>query len=268
MLNEAAHLAIAAQEANIPIDFWVTGSAVPGLYNVGGDLSYFIQCIRAGDRTALLAYAHAGAATAYQALTGFGVGAISIAMVEGTALGGGFEAALAHEFVLAQKGAKLGFPEIAFNMYPGMGAYSLVARKAHSRLAEQLISTGETFSAEWHAEKGLVDHLFEPGNAYFDTREFIDRIRAKLNGIKGMLRARRRVLPVTEAELNDIAENWVDAAFQLGEKDLAYMEQLVALQDKRISKATTAPVLATKTAASETEAENKIIPESKTEIAC
>jgi len=47
--------------------------------------------------------------------------AMSIAMIEGTALGGGFEAALAHHFVLAQKGAEFGFPEIAFNLFPGMG---------------------------------------------------------------------------------------------------------------------------------------------------
>jgi DSF synthase len=42
-------------------------------------------------------------------------------MVEGSALGGGFEAALAHHFVLAQRDARLGFPEIAFNLFPGMG---------------------------------------------------------------------------------------------------------------------------------------------------
>lgn len=42
-------------------------------------------------------------------------------MVEGSALGGGFEAALAHHFVLSQRDARLGFPEIAFNLFPGMG---------------------------------------------------------------------------------------------------------------------------------------------------
>ncbi len=68
----------------------------------------------------------------------FDTGAVSIAMVEGSALGGGFEAALAHHFVLANN-ARMGFPEIAFNLFPGMGGYSLVARKAGMRLAEELI---------------------------------------------------------------------------------------------------------------------------------
>lgn len=233
LLKDISNLVRAAKESRIPIDFWVTGSTVPGLYNVGGDLSYFAQHIRVGDRGALMAYARSCIDAVYQAMTGFGVDAISIALVEGTALGGGFEAALAHEYVLAQKGTKLGFPEIAFNLYPGMGAYSLVARKAHMRLAEQLISTGESFSAEWHHDKGLVDLVFEPGDAYVATRTFIDGIRPKLNGIHAMLRARRRVLPITKSELLDITEDWADSAFRLEEKDLAYMERLVMLQNKR-----------------------------------
>lgn len=244
LLKDISNLVRAAKESRVPIDFWVTGSTVPGLYNVGGDLAYFAQHIRAGERGPLMAYARACIDAVYQAMTGFGVDAISIALVEGTALGGGFEAALAHEYVLAQKGAKLGFPEIAFNLYPGMGAYSLVARKAHMRLAEQLISSGEAFSAEWHHDKGLVDLVFEPGDAYIATRTFIDGIRPKLNGIHAMLRARRRVLPITKSELLDITEDWADSAFRLEEKDLAYMERLVMLQNKRGANATTgaAPV--------------------------
>ena len=57
-----------------------------------------------------MAYARSCIDGVYEIYTGFGTGAISIAMVEGSALGGGFEAALAHHYVLAQKGVKLGFP--------------------------------------------------------------------------------------------------------------------------------------------------------------
>ncbi len=233
LLKDIASLTRAAKASGLPIDFWVTGSTVPGLYNVGGDLAYFAAHIRAGDRAPLLGYARACVDAVYEAMNGFGVGAISIAMVEGTALGGGFEAALAHEYVIASRDAKMGFPEIAFNLYPGMGAYSLVARKAHMRLAEQLISSGEARSAEWHFEKGLVDRLFEPGEAYKATRTFIDSLRPKLNGIHAMLRARRRVLPITKTELLDITEDWAESAFKLEEKDIAYMERLVQLQNRK-----------------------------------
>lgn len=101
-------------------------------------------------------------------------------MIEGSALGGGFEAALAHHYVLAQRGTKLGFPEIAFNLFPGMGGYSLVTRKSNMRVAETLIGTGESRIAEWHAEQGL----FDQGNAMLATRTFIDVIRSMLNGTR------------------------------------------------------------------------------------
>lgn len=233
LLTDMMSIGRAARNSALPIDFWVTGSTMPGLYNVGGDLAHFAKHIRAGDRAQLMAYARECVDVVYEIMNGFGVGAITMAMVEGTALGGGFECALAHDYILAQKDAKLGFPEIAFNLYPGMGAYSHVARKAHMRLAEQLINTGKSHTAEWHHEKGLVDCLFERENAYQVTRTFIDGMRPRLNSIRAMLRTRRRVLPVTKAELLHITEDWADSAFQLQEKDLAYMERLVALQNKR-----------------------------------
>lgn len=236
LVSDIIHLARTARESGLPFDFWVTGSIVPEIFNVGGDLGFFVEAIRSGQRDPLMAYARSCIDGIYEILTGFGTGAISIAMVEGSALGGGFEAALAHHFVLAQKDAKLGFPEIAFNLFPGMGGYSLVARKAHMRLAEELISTGESHSADWYAERGLVDQTFDTNEAYLATRTFIDVMRPKLNGIRAMIRARQRALPLSRAELMDITEDWVRAAFTLEEKDLAYMERLVLLQDRRVSK--------------------------------
>lgn len=117
----------------------------------------------------------------------------------------------------------MGFPEIAFNLFPGMGGYSLVARKANMRLAEELIWGGESHTAEWFENRGLVDKLFQPGDAYVATRTFIDTIRPKLNGMRAMLRERQRVLQLTRSELMDITEDWVHSAFTIEERDHAYI---------------------------------------------
>lgn len=236
LVSDIIHLARTARESGLKFDFWVTGSQVPAIFNVGGDLSFFVDAIRKGERDKLMAYARSCIDGVWEIYNGFGTGAITIAMVEGSALGGGFEAALSHHYVLAQKGARLGFPEIAFNLFPGMGGYSLVARKSNMRVAETLISTGESYSAEWHQERSLVDGVFEPGEALLATRTFIDVMRPKLNGVRAMLRARQRVLPLSRAELMEITEDWVHSAFTLEEKDIAFMERLVVLQDRRVSK--------------------------------
>ncbi|CAB3726213.1 crotonase/enoyl-CoA hydratase family protein [Achromobacter piechaudii] len=233
LIDEIMTLARAAKDSGLPIDFWVTGSLVPQIYNVGGDLNFFAEAIRTGKREALRAYARACVDCVHAASRGFDTGAISLAMIEGTALGGGFEAALAHHFVLAQNNARMGFPEMAFNLFPGMGGYSLVARRSGMKLAEDLISTGESHTAEWFHGKGLVDALFEPGEAYRATRTFIDVMRPKLNGMRAMLRARQRVLNLSRSELMDITEDWVEAAFSIDPKDRAYMERLVLAQNRR-----------------------------------
>ncbi|WP_334161487.1 crotonase/enoyl-CoA hydratase family protein [Achromobacter insolitus] len=233
LIDEIMTLARAAKDSGLPIDFWVTGSLVPQIYNVGGDLNFFAEAIRTGKREALRAYARACVDCVHAATRGFDTGAISLAMIEGTALGGGFEAALAHHFVLAQNTARMGFPEMAFNLFPGMGGYSLVARRSGMKLAEELIGSGESHTAEWFHGRGLVDVLFEPGDAYKATRTFIDVMRPKLNGMRAMLRARHRVLSLSRSELMDITEDWVEAAFSIDPKDRAYMERLVIAQNRR-----------------------------------
>ena len=165
LIDEIMTLARAAKDSGLPIDFWVTGSLVPQIYNVGGDLNFFAEAIRTGRREALRAYARACVDCVHAATRGFDTGAISLAMIEGTALGGGFEAALAHHFVLAQNNARMGFPEMAFNLFPGMGGYSLVARRSGMKLAEELIGSGESHTAEWFHGRGLVDVLIPRGSA-------------------------------------------------------------------------------------------------------
>lgn len=232
LIEEIMNLSWLVRQSGFEVDFWVTGSLVPEMYNVGGDLRFFVECIENGRREALRAYARACVDCVHAASRGFDTGAITLSMVEGSALGGGFEAALAHHFLLAQRDARMGFPEIAFNLFPGMGGYSLVARRSGMKLAEELIYKGESHTAEWYQQQGLVDVLFEPGQGYVATRTFIDTLQPKMNGVRAMLRARQRVLQLPRSELMDITEDWVDAAFCLQAKDVAYMQRLVQLQDR------------------------------------
>ncbi|TKC92473.1 enoyl-CoA hydratase [Trinickia terrae] len=223
-------LARAARESLVPIDFWVTGSLTPETFSAGSDFGFFAAAIRSGQRERIAAYLQACVECVHAVASGFDTGAITIAMVEGAALGGGFAAALAHHFVLAQSDASLGFPEIACNLFPSMGGYVLAARKGGTRLAEELAGSGAVHAAEWHARHGLVDQLFSPGEGYLATRTFIDAMRPKLHGMRAMIRARQRMSQLTRAELAELTEDWIDAALAIGEQDLFCMERLALLQ--------------------------------------
>jgi DSF synthase len=233
LLQDIAALAAAVRRRDARVDFWAFGSLTPGMFNAGGDLALFARHIRARDKGPLLAYARSCVDAIHDVLDGFGVEALSMALVDGAALGGGFEAALAHDFVLARRGSKLGFPEVSFNLFPGMGGYSLVSRKAGASVAESLILGGEALAAEWHAERGLVQRLFDAGESFRAARTLADELRPKLNGARAMIRARRIAAPVSKRELLEITEEWVAAALLIEEKDIAYMERLVALQNRQ-----------------------------------
>ena len=81
--------------------------------------------------------------------------------MQGDALGGGFECALASDLIVAEERAQLGFPEILFNLFPGMGAYSLLSRRVGMKGAEKMILSARLYTAEELHELGVVDLLVE-----------------------------------------------------------------------------------------------------------
>ena len=75
-------------------------------------------------------------------------GAHSIALVQGDALGGGFEAALSCHTIVAEEGVQMGLPEVLFDLFPGMGAYSFLCKRIAPRMAEKLMLEGSVYTSE------------------------------------------------------------------------------------------------------------------------
>jgi enoyl-CoA hydratase len=84
-----------------------------------------------------------------------------IAAVNGFALGGGCELALACDFILASKNAKFGLPEVSLGLIPGFGGTVRMARAIGIRKARELVYTGEMISAEEAYRLGLVSRVYE-----------------------------------------------------------------------------------------------------------
>lgn len=216
----------------LPISYLVLSSDVPGVFNLGGDLNLFQQHIKEHDRAGLTAYAKACIDVLYANAVHLNLPLTTISLVQGSALGGGFEAALSSSVLIAEKGTELGLPEILFNLFPGMGAYSLLARKLDVRRAEELITAGRLFSAEELYEMGVVDVLAEAGEGKQAVRKFIKQHRRSSNGLQAIARVREYLNPVTYEELMDIANIWVEAALNLTSRDLRMMGKLVGAQNR------------------------------------
>jgi enoyl-CoA hydratase len=82
-----------------------------------------------------------------------------IAAVNGFALGGGFELALACDFIYVSEKAKLGFPETTLGIHPGFGGTQRTAKLVGTAKAKELIFTGKTINAQEAYEIGLVNKV-------------------------------------------------------------------------------------------------------------
>lgn len=211
----------------------IVASSVPGSYNLGGDLALFQQYIKTRDRAGLLQYATMCIDLIYSMAKGIRKGVTGIMLVQGDALGGGLEAALSGDVLIAERGSRMGLPEMLFNLFPGMGAYTLISRRIGPKAAERMILSGELYTAEDLYEMGLVDRLAEPGEGHQAVYEFLEEDARRANGARALREAKRLSNPVSYEELYAITEIWVDAALQLTNRDLRMMERLVKRQTKR-----------------------------------
>jgi enoyl-CoA hydratase len=85
-----------------------------------------------------------------------------IAAVNGFALGGGCELALACDFIVASTKAKFGQPEVNLGVIPGFGGTQRLSRLIGKNLARFMIYTGDMFDAVWAQQHGLVAEVVEP----------------------------------------------------------------------------------------------------------
>jgi DSF synthase len=221
--------------ASSPFSWFVMASDVPGIYNLGGDLGHFAQRIRTRDLDAMRHYGHVAVTAIHRNAVAFDSPVVTMALVQGDALGGGFEHALSFDLIVAERSAKMGLPEILFNMFPGMGAYSFLSRRMDRAKAEALILSGRVHSAEELYEMGVVDVLAEDGQGQQAAMDYIAKHSRKHNAHLAVYRARRRVNPVTLEELIDVVDIWAEAALNLTEADLRKMDRLCAAQNKRLA---------------------------------
>ncbi|RMG91710.1 MAG: enoyl-CoA hydratase [Zetaproteobacteria bacterium] len=215
------------------IRYIALASDVPGIFNLGGDLDYFIRLIRNRDNASLLRYAEDCIDTLLLNHHGLHRDITTMALAQGDCLGGGLEYALSSDVFIAEKSARMGFPDILFNMFPGIGAFSLLARKIGASAAEHIITGGKVYTAEEMFDMGVVDVLAEDGQGEKAIHDFIAKEQRAANGYCMFRKAKKLTCPLTRQELMDVAEIWVEAAMNVREKDIRMMQRLIKRQSVR-----------------------------------
>src|SRR5687768_11132985 len=99
-----------------------------------------------------------------------------VAAVEGFAVAGGLEVALACDLIVASRGAKLGIPEVKRSLVAAAGALLRLPRRMPYGLAMELALTGDPITAERAYELGVVNRLTDPGGAVDAALELAETI--------------------------------------------------------------------------------------------
>jgi enoyl-CoA hydratase/carnithine racemase len=114
-----------------------------------------------------------------------------IAAIEGNALGGGLEIALACDIIVASASSRLGLPEVKHGLVAAAGGVLRLPRRIPQGIAMELILTGESMTAEQGRSWGLVNRVAEDGSAADVARELAAAIAA--NAPLAILAAKRIV---------------------------------------------------------------------------
>ena len=231
-LQEIAESHLQVRSGHHEVRYGVLASKTRGIFNLGGDLALFRSYIERQDRDGLIKYGIACVDNLYPWYRNCDLPMTSMALVQGDALGGGFEAALSASVLIAEESARMGFPEILFNMFPGMGAFSFLSRKVGRRFADELITSGSVYSARQLYDMGVVDVITADGTGEQAVYAYIRRHAKGGNGRRGYERARNEVEPVSRDELMRVVTVWADTALKLTDRDMKMMERLVRAQNR------------------------------------
>jgi enoyl-CoA hydratase len=149
----------------------VVSSAVPGFFAAGADIKYMVSA----EVEAFSSYGDALRATLNRLAS---PDRISVAAVDGLALGGGLELAMACTLRVAGRGAQLGLPEVKLGLIPGAGGTQRLPRLVGRGRALDIMLTGRQVPAEEAYAIGLVDRLVEAGTATAGALALADELRS------------------------------------------------------------------------------------------
>ena len=128
----------------------------------GADIKYFIRNLDAGNLPAIVDFTRAGHELFLRIDR---CNKPVVARLNGLALGGGAELALACDAIVADETAVLGFPETGIGIYPGLGGTQRLAQRCGLAVARYLVLTGDMVPAARAAEFGLVDRVVPSGTS-------------------------------------------------------------------------------------------------------
>jgi DSF synthase len=220
------------RRAATPLNYAVVQSADPAYFSMGGDLRFFRDCIQRRDAAALRDYSMRCLDLLESWSGRLKDTTTSIALIQGRALGGGFEMALSTDYLIAEEHSSFGFPEIMFGLFPCTGAMGLLSTRIGARQAERMMTNKKIYSANELYDMGLVDEVCATGEGELAVERFIANHSSRLKARLKVQQSRCRHTALDHTEGVRIVEDWVETAMCLSADELRTMDMLIMMQER------------------------------------
>ena len=211
----------------------VMTSDVPKVFNFGGDLALFVLLVRAADIESLKLYGRRCIDLVWWLENAADIGVHTTVLSQGDTLGGGLESIMPFHKIIFERSAQAGFPEVLFNLFPGMGAWDFTIRTAGFAVANEMILSGRLYSAEELLYRRMVDLVVDDGEGEAAIERVLREVDPRHRGTLAALRARRLVAPITLEQLTAVVDQWAESALGLTDRDLRLMERLARAQARK-----------------------------------
>ncbi len=215
-----------------PLPYTVIQSRHPEYFSMGGDLQFFRQCIQRADASRLHDYSMRCLTLLFSWAAQIKDRTTSIALVQGRALGGGFELALSTDHLVAEEQSTFGFPEIMFGLFPCTGAMGLLANVVGARQAERMMTNKKIYTARELFDMGLIDEVCPQGQGELAVERYIQQHASRLKARMKVQQSRYRQAPLNHEHGVQIVDDWVETAMRLSDDELRTLDMLVMLQQR------------------------------------
>ncbi len=212
------------------LHYAVVQSADPDYFSMGGDLRFFRDCIQRRDAARLRDYSMRCLDLLLAWSGRLKDTTTSIALVQGRALGGGFEMALSMDYLIAEEHSSFGFPEIMFGLFPCTGAMGLLSARIGARAAERMMTNKKVYTARELYDMGLVDEICATGEGEMAVERFVANHSSRLKARLKVQQSRYRHSAIDHAEGVRIVDDWVETAMCLSAEELRTMDMLIMMQ--------------------------------------